>query len=91
MFELFNVNDQQGLTVFEIENAIVDMTQTGDLFDRLVGACMPVSDIYCMQWESYQWRVQQSLKVEVWKNQGNGGKAWLQTVQAFHQDSQDDL
>ena len=35
MFDLFNVNDQEGLTVFEIENGIVDMTQTGDLFDRL--------------------------------------------------------
>lgn len=34
MFDLFNVNDQEGLTVFEIENGIVDMTQTGDLFDR---------------------------------------------------------
>merc|ERR1712013_784986 len=35
MFELFNVNDQKGLTVFEIENGVVDMTQTGDDFDRL--------------------------------------------------------
>ena len=34
MFELFNVNDQKGLTVFEIENGVVDMTQTGDMFDR---------------------------------------------------------
>ena len=36
MFELFNVNDQKGLTVFEIEKGVVDMTQTGDAFDRLV-------------------------------------------------------
>ena len=36
MFELFNVNDQKGLTVSEIENGVVDMTQTGDDFDRLV-------------------------------------------------------
>ena len=36
MFELFNVNDQKGLTVFEIENGVVDMTQTGEAFDRLV-------------------------------------------------------
>ena len=36
MFELFNVNDQKGLTVFEIENGVVDMTQTGDIFDRSV-------------------------------------------------------
>ena len=34
MFDLFNVNDEKGLTVFEIENGIVDMTQTGDVFDR---------------------------------------------------------
>jgi hypothetical protein len=34
MFELFNVNDRKGLTVFEIENGVVDMTQTGDMFDR---------------------------------------------------------
>merc|ERR1711915_499744 len=33
MFDLFNVNDEKGLTVFEIENGIVDMTQTGDVFD----------------------------------------------------------
>ena len=31
MFELFNVNDQKGLTVFEIENGVVDMTLTGDM------------------------------------------------------------
>ena len=37
MFELFNVNDQKGLTVFEIENGVVDMTQTGDMFDRWAG------------------------------------------------------
>ena len=37
MFELFNVNDQKGLTVFEIENGVVDMTQTGDMFDRYGG------------------------------------------------------
>ena len=37
MFELFNVNDQKGLTVFEIENGVVDMTQTGDMFDRSGG------------------------------------------------------
>ena len=37
MFELFNVNDQKGLTVFEIENGVVDMTQTGDMFDRYEG------------------------------------------------------
>ena len=35
MFDLFNVNDQKGLTIYEIENGINDMTQTGDLFDRL--------------------------------------------------------
>ena len=34
MFDLFNVNDQKGLTIYEIENGINDMTQTGDLFDR---------------------------------------------------------
>merc|ERR1712170_97595 len=33
MFDLFNVNDQEGLTVYEIENGIVDMTQTGEIFD----------------------------------------------------------
>ena len=33
MFDLFNVNDQKGLTIFEIENGVVDMTQTGDMFD----------------------------------------------------------
>ena len=37
MFQLFNVNDQKGLTVFEIENGVVDMTQTGDMFDRYYG------------------------------------------------------
>ena len=35
MFDLFNVNDQKGLTIYEIENGINDMTQTGELFDRL--------------------------------------------------------
>ena len=35
MFDLFNVNDQKGLTIYEMENGINDMTQTGDLFDRL--------------------------------------------------------
>ena len=33
MFDLFNVNDEEGLTVYQIENGIVDMTQTGDIFD----------------------------------------------------------
>ena len=42
MFDLFNVNDQKGLTIYEIENGINDMTQTGDLFDRLnmIGKCI---------------------------------------------------
>ena len=34
MWDLFNVNDAKGLNVFEVENGIVDMTQTGDSFDR---------------------------------------------------------
>ena len=34
MFDLLNVNEAKGLTIYEIENGIVDMTQTGDLFDR---------------------------------------------------------
>lgn len=33
MFDLLNVNEAKGLTIYEIENGIVDMTQTGDLFD----------------------------------------------------------
>merc|ERR1712038_1901328 len=33
MWDLFNVNDAKGLNVFEVENGIVDMTQTGDSFD----------------------------------------------------------
>jgi len=33
MWDLFNVNDSPGLTVFEVEKGIVDMTQTGDIFD----------------------------------------------------------
>ena len=34
MWDLFNVNEGKGLNLFEIENGIVDMTQTGDSFDR---------------------------------------------------------
>ena len=34
MWDLFNVNDAKGLNMFEVENGIVDMTQTGDSFDR---------------------------------------------------------
>ena len=36
MFDLLNVNEAKGLTIYEIENGIVDMTQTGDLFDRYI-------------------------------------------------------
>ena len=36
MYDLFNINDDEGLTVYQIENGIVDMTQTGDIFDRFV-------------------------------------------------------
>jgi len=33
MWFLFNVNENPGLTVFELEKGIVEMTQSGDLFD----------------------------------------------------------
>ena len=36
MWFLFNVNENPGLTVFELEKGIVEMTQTGDLFDRYI-------------------------------------------------------
>ena len=34
MWFLFNVNENPGLTIFELEKGIVQMTQTGDIFDR---------------------------------------------------------
>ncbi|XP_023334495.1 uncharacterized protein LOC111705996 [Eurytemora carolleeae] len=33
MWFLFNVNENPGLTIFELEKGIVQMTQTGDIFD----------------------------------------------------------
>ena len=47
MFDLFNVNDQKGLTIYEIENGINDMTQTGDLFDRLNMIRKCIKYIFC--------------------------------------------
>ena len=47
MFDLFNVNDQKGLTIYEIENGINDMTQTGDLFDRLNMIWKCIKYIFC--------------------------------------------
>ena len=34
MWFLLNVNENRGLSVYEIENGIVEMTQTADMFDR---------------------------------------------------------
>ena len=34
MFDLFNKNDEKGLSIYNIEDGINDMTQTGDIFDR---------------------------------------------------------
>eukprot|EP00090_Calanus_glacialis_P011767 TRINITY_DN20162_c0_g1_i2.p1 TRINITY_DN20162_c0_g1~~TRINITY_DN20162_c0_g1_i2.p1 ORF type:complete len:189 (-),score=61.92 TRINITY_DN20162_c0_g1_i2:146-712(-) len=51
MFELFNVNDQKGLTVFEIENGVVDMTQTGDMFDSEKAINDSFSHASRLKWE----------------------------------------
>jgi hypothetical protein len=34
MWYLFNVNENKGLTIYELEKGVVQMTQTEDIFDR---------------------------------------------------------